>query len=584
MLTLRPYQQEAVDAVINHVKLSPLACLIVAATGAGKSLIVGALAAHFGTALCLQPSRELVAQNAAKCEALGVKHSIFCAGLGKKDASGPVILGTGASIRKSLSELPPVSVLIVDEAHRNVEEVDLIYAWLKQLNPNVIKVGLTATPFRLGTGYIYSVGPDNFHIEEDLCRQARFGKCVYEISAPFLIEQGYLSPLTIGAPDIEYDTSGLVIERGRFTPDSIAAAMKQETTHKILRELSRVMTKRKSCMIFASTVEHAQQCVDFLGGASRVVDGNTPTKQRDHYIDMLRRGRLRYLVNVATLTTGVDVPRVDVIAVLRPSESASLWQQIVGRGMRLSPETGKVDCLVLDYAGNIERLFNDGDVFDPIIEAKGGHAMQKIDVTCPECTARNTFSAFPNKEGLPISPDGYFMDLDGYRLEDENGPIVAHFGRRCTFVHDNGERCHHRWIAKQCRRCGEDNDIAARKCHGCGEKLVDWNKRLTLAATKMVARMAAEQRQKAFEVTPMRRGWLGAAVKFMKIVEGNGWQRADFYVEGRQKPFSVFIKDAAQRMDLVRNVPYAIGWKKIDGSKYPAVKLYKTPEIFKANI
>lgn len=62
MLTLRPYQQEAVDAVIRHTAISKLPCCVVLPTGSGKSLVVGALAAHFGTALCLQPSKELVAQ------------------------------------------------------------------------------------------------------------------------------------------------------------------------------------------------------------------------------------------------------------------------------------------------------------------------------------------------------------------------------------------------------------------------------------------------------------------------------------------------------------------------------------------
>lgn len=78
--------------------------------------------------------------------------------------------------------------------------------------------------------------------------------------------------------------------------------------------------------------------------------GATPGPERERLIAAFKARELKYLVNVAVLTTGFDAPHVDVIAILRPTESVGLYQQIVGRGLRLSP--GKTDCLILDYAGN----------------------------------------------------------------------------------------------------------------------------------------------------------------------------------------------------------------------------------------
>lgn len=104
-------------------------------------------------------------------------------------------------------------------------------------------------------------------------------------------------------------------------------------------------------MIFAATVEHAKEVYGLLPkGEAALVSAGTPPAERDALITAFKQQQLRYLVNVAVLTTGFDAPHVDLIAILRPTESVSLYQQIVGRGLRLSP--GKEDCLILDYAGN----------------------------------------------------------------------------------------------------------------------------------------------------------------------------------------------------------------------------------------
>ncbi len=95
---------------------------------------------------------------------------------------------------------------------------------------------------------------------------------------------------------------------------------------------------RKGVMIFAATVEHAREVTGLLPvGQAALITGETPGPERDRIIEAFKAQAYRYLVNVAVLTTGFDAPHVDLIAILRPTESVSLYQQIVGRGLRLAP-------------------------------------------------------------------------------------------------------------------------------------------------------------------------------------------------------------------------------------------------------
>lgn len=566
---LRPYQKDAVQATIEHFKKSALPALIVAATAAGKSLIVSELARHYGTALVLHPSQELVEQNHAKYETFSYNGSVYCAGLNKKDLTGDVIFASHQSLAAVIEDVPEIAILIVDEAHKHLAATKKAYAALQVKYRHILLLGLTATPYLLGLGYIYKIRPDNSVWDKAQAKDPFYSKCVYEILAGYLVEQGYLSPITVGKPLDSYDTSKLEIERGKFTAGSIQKAMRVETTLHIVHQLQHVMDTRDTCMVFASSVDHAKTVTEMLNGRSsnvaRMISGETPKAQRAQYLDMLRRRRIRYLVNVATLTTGVDLPRVDTIAVLRPSDSAALFEQIKGRGMRLSPETGKKDCLLLDYAGNIERFYPAGDIYTPQIQACSDKPEGVLlPITCPVCSYVNDFKALPNEEGLMISSDGYFMTLDGHKVRDENGQAIpAHYGRRCRGTDPEGVQCEHRWVGKRCMRCQRDNDIAARKC-SCGARLVDWNKSLTKAAAEI-------------GVVQLRRGWVGERVEYLKFVETESWIRADLYVKSRKSPLSVFIKSNEARLHMRQNVPYAVAWKRAqEGDKYPAVKVLFT--------
>jgi len=221
---------------------------------------------------------------------------------------------------------------------------------------------------------------------------------------------------------------------------------------------------------------------------SAIVTGTTPKKERDRILARFLAEDVKYLVNVSVLTTGFDAPHVDVVALLRKTESVGLLQQIIGRGLRLSP--GKADCLVLDYTTNVEDHCPDGDLFAPEIRAgKAGGGGEGVEAECEWCKHVNEFTMRPEADGYDIDPQGYCLDALGVRVETEFGPMPAHFGRRCWGqVRQHGgtyERCEYRWTSKDCIHCGEPNDITARYCSTCKGELVDPNEKLIGEFRKM---------------------------------------------------------------------------------------------------
>jgi DNA repair protein RadD len=217
---------------------------------------------------------------------------------------------------------------------------------------------------------------------------------------------------------------------------------------------------------------------------SAIVTGETPKGERDSILRRFKARDLKYLVNVSVLTTGFDAPHVDVIALLRKTESVGLLQQIIGRGLRIN--SGKVDCLVLDYTTNLEDHCPDGDLFAPVIRAKkAGESNGGMACVCPDCGYENAFTANSKTLDYKVDDAGYCLDLDGNQVQTEWGPMPAHFGRRCqnqirTGARGEYERCAYRWTFKECPHCGEANDIAARRCCDCGGEIVDPNERLRM--------------------------------------------------------------------------------------------------------
>ena len=247
-----------------------------------------------------------------------------------------------------------------------------------------------------------------------------------------------------------------------FTSAEVEEILKSQKrlTPLIIKNIIDITEKyqRKGVMIFSSSVKHAEEIMTYLPPAdSRMVIGETDLQVRVQIVNDFKNQKFKYLVNVSVLTTGFDAPHVDVIAIMRPTESNSLYQQIVGRGLRLSSE--KKDCYILDYTGMGH------DIFSPEVgDKRPAKGTVPVQVTCPQCLFENNFWGYA----------------------DEDGEIIEHFGRKCKGATQDPKTleikpCGFRFRFKICHNCGTENDITARACEKCDAILIDADAKLKQA-------------------------------------------------------------------------------------------------------
>jgi len=493
-MTLRTYQQDAHDAAWLHMRTSVAPCLIEAATGAGKSHVIAALAQtiHGATGkkvLCLAPSAELVTQNRQKYTASGHKASMFSASAGAKDLRHNVVFGSPLTVKNRISRFQSgYAAVVIDEAHGLTPTIKGIIDAMRDGNPMLRVIGLTATPYRLGSGYIFRQWTDGKVNSDETTRDPYFPILVDRITAPELIDLGFLTRPVLGSAGTEgYDTASLTANgQGKFDSQAVDRAYHGHgrKTAAIVADVVAQSANRNGVMFFAATVQHANEVMASLPpGLSALVTGETPASERKRILSAFKSRTTKYLVNVSVLTVGFDAPHVDVIAILRKTESVGLLQQIIGRGLRL--DTNKPDCLVLDYTTNIEDHCPDGDLFAPEIKAGKEAGEGKAPAVCPTCSYENRFSNNIKYVDYDKDVAGYCLDLDGNRVMTDYGPLSGHHGRRCLNQEKTGplgtyERCGYRWTSKECVFCEAANDIAARYCCECKAEIVDPNEKLQM--------------------------------------------------------------------------------------------------------
>lgn len=463
---LRDYQRAAVDATLQHFRRSDAPACLVLPTGAGKSLIIAELARLAkGRVLVLAHVKELCEQNYEKFSRCGLEAGLFVAGLGRKEHTHAVTFASVQSVHRNLGLfVSPVSLLIVDECHRLGDAEDSqfqhVIRHLREHSPRLKLLGLTATPYRLGEGWIYHYHHAGKVRAPNPGQPPRpFERCVYEVNLAQLIQRGFLTtPRVVDAPIAQYDFSSLATDRwGHASEQAVNQLLVQHrrVTESIVAQVRELAKPRRGVMLFAATVQHAKEIASYLPvEQTGLVLGDTPSAERDAVIAGFKAQKLKFLVNVSVLTTGFDAPHVDVIAILRRTESVSLFQQIAGRGLRLYPD--KLDCLIVDYAGSGFNLFQ------PEVGERRPPDSVSVIVPCPQCGHDNEF----------------------WGRADAEGHVVEHYGRRCqALVHRDGrdQQCDYRFRFKECGACGAECDIAARRCPECESELVDPDDQLKAA-------------------------------------------------------------------------------------------------------
>lgn len=407
----RLYQHEAARSPFDYYASGKTGNPVIAMpTGTGKSVVIAMFLENVfrqfanQKILVLTHVKELIQQNYMKMLALwpGAPAGINSAGLGKRDFHDRIIFAGIGSVAKYAPHFGHVDLVLIDECHLVGPNDESMYrafiAGLKAINPYIKIIGFTATPWRMGHGKITEDGGIFTDTCFDITGMEAFNR---------LIAEGYLCPLVPKRTKTILDTSGVHMRGGEFIAAELQNAVdKDEVTERALRESFDMGGDRKKWLIFASGVHHAQTISDMMATFGLECPAVTSDMSDDARNDLIgpngdfRTGRVRAVVNNNVLTTGLDVPDIDFIVVLRPSMSAVLWVQMLGRGTRpvFAPgfdlndmeqrleairQSGKLDCLVADFAGNTRRL---GPINDPVIPRKKGQGGGAAPVrTCDVC-------------------------------------------------------------------------------------------------------------------------------------------------------------------------------------------------------
>ena len=489
-LTPRPYQKRAIDAAVSWMRRNTESCVLDLSMSAGKSIIAAFIAHEMHKisggkkVLVLCPNATLVQQNAEKYAMLSDEYSIYSASI-SKSLRYPVVFATPLSFINVLDKIGnEFCCVVVDEGDQITETIKGIISDLKAKNPLLRVCSMTGTPYRTNEGWIAEIDVDNTIIEE--ASNPYYKKIVERVTPRELIDLGFATPPKVIDVSEKYDTSNLELTAGgTFRQGDIDQAFvgQGKKTAAVIEDVinhSNAIGAR-GVMIFGATIDHCREIMESLPNYnSGMINGEMGDKHNKDVIQKFREQKIRYLVNVNMATVGFSVDHVDIIAILRATESSRLYQQILGRGMRLDPH--KKEFLLLDYTDNIQKLFPSGDVFSPEIVAYGKKPSAKHDIQCPECNNVNQVTMRPNPDGYPVDQFGYFLDLTGERIEYEGQHFPAHYSRRCSHIEPLGKnefkRCDYYWSFKECPECGHKNDLTARRCESCGQQMIDPNDKL----------------------------------------------------------------------------------------------------------
>lgn len=377
MIKLFDYQQEAIDAIFKFFRSKKKGNpLVQAPTGSGKSFIISGFCKTVvekwpnQKILVISHVKEILEQNHKTLKNhLQTDIGLYSAGLKSKTLCNITIAGI-QSIYNKPELFDNFNLIIVDEAHTIPHTKNGIYhKFFTQVKKRVI--GFTATPYRLGAGYL-TKGEGAF-----------FSDIIYNIPIQKLQKENYLCKLTAKSTKKKLDPTGIKKQAGDYILKELSLAFdRKQITRDIISELLKHKDSRKKWLLFAIDIEHCENITNELNrqGVKAAFVHSRMKQPRDKIIEDFRSGEYQALVSVAVLTTGFDVPSVDLIGLLRPTESPNLHVQIIGRGLRVSPE--KKNCLVLDFAGNLKRL---GSIDAPVIKLKGSGSGEAVMKECDNC-------------------------------------------------------------------------------------------------------------------------------------------------------------------------------------------------------
>jgi len=426
-MKLRNYQQEAINAVVNYLCDKPGNPLVSLGTGLGKSLVMAEL-----IRLCFRDWKARVVMMTHNADLIKQNHDeflkldplapvgIYSSSLKRKQTDAPILFCGIQSVARAPEKIGHVDMLLVDEVHTIGHDEESQWrktlSALRAINPKMRIVGLSATTFRMGTGMLTS--GDN----------ALFNEVVYEYGMLEGVRDGWLCEPVPKPMASKIDLSQVHKRGGEFIESELGEAV-DLVLEKAIAETIEYGAKRKTWMIFCPTIDNCKKASALINGygiSCEVVTGDTPQDQRESIYARLKSHELRAVCSVAVMTTGTNIPCIDMIVFLRPTESGGLLVQMTGRGTRTMYADGfdmetiegrraaiaaseKPNCLLLDFAGNLERhgpidLITGktklpGDGIPPMKMCICGAVLHISKMTCPDCGY-----VFPPPEKETITP------------------------------------------------------------------------------------------------------------------------------------------------------------------------------------
>ena len=393
MLKLRDYQRRTIDELYSWLsavrKGHPC---IELPTGSGKSHIVAALCKEAiqgwpeTRILMLTHVKELIQQNADKMRQHwpNAPLGIYSAGMGQRDIGEPITFAGIQSVRNKSDQIGHVDLVIIDECHLVSHKEEGGYRKLldnlTRINPALRVIGLTATPYRMGHGYITDP-------------PALFSEIISPVSIEELIHKKYLAPLRSKLTSHRLSVDGVHKRGGEYIDSELQAAVNTEHNNsETVDEVIRLAGKRQSWLFFCAGVQHSYNVAGILndrGIPSATIVGDTPKLERDNIVAGFKSGKIKAITNANVLTTGFDHPDLDLIAMLRPTLSTGLYVQMAGRGMR--PKSHTDHCLVLDFAG-VVQTHGPITAVNPKKPGSNGQGQAPVKA-CKRCSELNHLSA-----------------------------------------------------------------------------------------------------------------------------------------------------------------------------------------------
>ena len=334
-MELRPYQQEAREAVQKEWTEGRKRTLLVLPTGTGKTVVFSKIiedqVREGKRVLVLAHRSELLDQASDKLKtATGLGTALEKAENTSIGSWYRVVVGSVQTMQreKRLNQFPPdwFDTIVVDEAHHAISD-----GYQKVLNyfKDSEVLGVTATPDR---GDMKNLG-------------SYFDSLAYEYSLVQAIKDGYLSKIKALTIPIDLDLSSVSMSAGDFKASDVGTALDPYLVQ-IADEMAEYCKDRKT-VVFLPLVKTSQKFRDILNERGfKAAEVNGESKDRAKVLEDFEKGRYNVLCNSMLLTEGWDCPSVDCVVVLRPTKVRALYSQMVGRGTRLFP--GKDELLLLD--------------------------------------------------------------------------------------------------------------------------------------------------------------------------------------------------------------------------------------------